>query len=294
MLRLSPEVSDALRERRPIVALESTLIAHGLPSPHNLETAFACEEVIRAQGAVPATCAVLAGQPCVGLSRDEIASLAQPCVEKASSRDLAWLLASRATGATTVAASVALAHRAGIPFFATGGIGGLHRGPLDLSADLYAISRARVAVVSSGVKSILDVEGTLEALEALSVPVIGYQTSTFPRFYVESGPAIERRLDTPEAVANYLHAHFSLGIKHGVLLAQSAPKTLPEKDHDAALSEALQRAEAQGIKGKASTPFLLGVMRELLGEAALDANVALIIHNARSAAAFALAFSQSA
>lgn len=294
MLRLSVEVEAALRDRRPVVALESTLIAHGLPHPHNLDTAFASEDAVRAAGATPATCAVIEGVLRVGLSRDEVASLARPGVEKASERDLAWLLARRATGATTVAATVALAHQAGVRVFATGGIGGLHRGDLDLSADLYAIARAQVAVVSSGVKSILDVDGTLEALEALSVPVIGYRTSTFPRFYVEHGPPLERRLDQPAEVADYLRARFDTLSQGGVLIAQPAPKTLPGPDHDAALAEALRRAKEANIRGKPTTPFLLGVMRELLGDLALEANAALIVHNARTAATFAVALAGGA
>jgi pseudouridylate synthase len=291
-LRISEEVKTALTENLPIVALESTLIAHGLPSPKNLETAFAAEAAVRAQGVTPATCAVIKGELRVGLTQEETVRLAGPGVEKTGERDLAWLISRRATGSTTVSGTLAIAQRAGIRLFATGGIGGVHRGGhLDISADLYSLSRSQVAVVSSGIKSILDIESTLELLEALSIPVLGFTTSYFPRFYVASGPPVERRVDGPSDAAVFLHSHFDLlGSGVGVLFANPSPVVLDEALHNAAVKEALARAERENIRGKATTPFLLQVMRQLLGDAALEANIALIVSNAKAAAEIARAY----
>jgi pseudouridylate synthase len=291
-LKISEEVKTALAEKQPIVALESTLIAHGLPAPKNLETAFAAEAAVRAQGAVPATCAVIKGELRVGLTQEEIIRLAGPGVEKTGERDLAWLVSRRATGSTTVSGTLAIASRAGIRLFATGGIGGVHRGGhLDVSADLYSLSRSPVAVVSSGIKSILDIEGTLELLEALSIPVLGFTTSYFPRFYVASGPPVERRVEGPSDAAVFLHSHFDLlGSGMGVLFGNPSPLVLDEKLHDDAVKEALLLAERENIRGKATTPFLLQIMRQLLGNAALEANIALIISNARTAAEISRAY----
>ena len=291
-LQISEEVKAALAEKLPVVALESTLIAHGLPAPKNLETAFAAEAAVRAQGAIPATCAVIKGELRVGLTHEEIVRLAGPGVEKTGERDLAWLVSRRATGSTTVSGTLAIAARAGIRLFATGGIGGVHRGGhIDVSADLYSLSRSQVAVVSSGIKSILDIEGTLEILEALSIPVLGFTTSYFPRFYVASGPPVERRVEGPSDAAVFLHSHFDLlssGV--GVLFANPSPLVLDEEVHDAAVKESLALAEKEGIRGKATTPFLLQSMRQLLGDAALEANIALIISNAKAAAEIARAY----
>jgi pseudouridine-5'-phosphate glycosidase len=244
---------------------------------------------------VPATCAVLAGELRVGLSPGEVEALGRPGVEKAGARDLAWLVSRRASGATTVSATLELAARAGIRLFATGGIGGVHRGlPIDISADLLALATAPVAVVASGAKSILDVEATLEALEALSVPVLGLKTDRFPRFYVASGPPLERSLAGPAEAAAYLHAHFvALGRRGGVLLAHPAPEALPEAEHDAAVKEALSRAARAGVRGKATTPFLLSAMREILGDAALSANAGLIVANAKAAGEVAVELATS-
>lgn len=292
MLRISPEVQDALAEGRPVVALESTLVAHGLPSPKNLETAREAEEVLRARGVVPATCAVLDGVLRVGLSGEELLRLTEPGVAKAGERDLAGLIAQKRSGATTVSATLALAKRAKIRFFATGGIGGVHRGlPLDISADLYALARAKVAVVASGAKSVLDIPATLEALEALCVPVAGIGTNTFPRFYVQSGPPLEMRVDSPEEAAALVHAHFDLlQSDSGVLLANPSPLTVDEAIHENAVHEALSRARRENVQGKAVTPFLLQTMREILGDVALEANTRLIVSNAAMAGEIARAY----
>ncbi len=292
ILKVSEEVQSAVHEKRPVVALESTLIAHGLPAPKNIETALAAEEAVRAQGAIPATCAVIKGELRVGLTKEEINRLAGPGVEKSGERDLAWLVSRRATGSTTVSGTLVLAQKAGIRLFATGGIGGIHRGGhIDVSADLYSLSRAQVAIVSSGIKSVLDIDGTLEALEALSVPVLGFTTSYFPRFYVSSGPPVERRVDGPSDAAVFLHSHFDLlSAEAGVLFANPSPLVLDEDVHDDAVTEALRLAEKENVRGKATTPFLLKTMRDLLGNAALEANMALIVSNARAAAEIARAY----
>jgi pseudouridine-5'-phosphate glycosidase len=291
-LRISPEVETALAEKMPVVALESTLIAHGLPSPKNIETALAAEDAVRSVGAIPATCAVIKGELRAGLSKEDIVRLAGPGVEKTGERDLAWLISRRATGSTTVSGTLAIAARAGIKLFATGGIGGIHRGGhLDVSADLYSLSRSQVAVVSSGVKSILDIDATLELLETLSVPVLGLGTNFFPRFYVASGPPVERRVEGPSDAAVFLHSHFDLlGASTGILLANPSPLMLDEKTHDEAVQRALDLAERENIRGKATTPFLLQIMRDLLGDAALEANSKLIINNAKTAAEIARAY----
>jgi pseudouridine-5'-phosphate glycosidase len=291
-LRVSPEVEAAIADKAPVVALESTLIAHGLPSPKNIETALAAEEAVRSVGAIPATCAVIKGELRAGLSKEDIIRLAGPGVEKSGERDLAWLISRRATGSTTVSGTLAIAQRAGIKLFATGGIGGVHRGGhVDVSADLYSLSRAQVAVVSSGIKSILDIDSTLELLEALSVPVLGLGTNFFPRFYVASGPPVERQVEGPSDAAVFLHSHFDLlRASTGILLANPSPLMLDEKVHDEAVRHALSMAKKENIRGKATTPFLLQQMRNLLGDSALEANAKLIVNNARVAGEIARAY----
>ena len=296
-LDIRPAVVTALRDHVPVVALESTLIAHGLPWPDNLETARAAEAAVRAAGAVPATIAVLGGRPTVGLTDDELAGLARATgVLKASRRDLAAVVAAGRTAATTVAGTAALAHLAGIRVFATGGIGGAHRvkesdSPafFDISADLVELSRTPVAVICAGAKSILDIPRTLEILETFGVPVIGYQCDHFPGFYLHStGEPVSARVDTPGEAARLAVAHWALG-GAGVLLAQAVLErvALSAEEFDAALIEAERQATAAGVRGPAVTPFLLARLAELTGGRSLRANRELIVANAQLAAGVA-------
>jgi pseudouridine-5'-phosphate glycosidase len=293
-----PEVQAALAAGAPVVALESTLIAHGMPWPHNLETGRRLEAEVRRHGAVPATIAVLGGRLKVGLSAAELEGLARggARVAKASRRDLALLVATGADGATTVAATMIVAALAGIKVFATGGIGGVHRGAersFDISADLLELAQTPVAVVCAGAKSILDLGLTLEVLETHGVPVIGYRCSSLPAFYVrDSGHALAQRLDQPEALALAMHAHWQLGLKGGLVIANPIPAQheMPRERIDAAIDRALAEAAAQGIQGKASTPFLLARVADLTGGDSLAANIALVLNNAALAAQVALAY----
>jgi pseudouridylate synthase len=296
LLDVRPEPAESLRAGRPVVALESTLISHGLPWPLNLETARGAEAAVREEGAVPATIAVWRGRPTVGLSDAELEELAVARnVRKASRRDLAAAVAQGATAATTVAATMALAHLAGIRVFATGGLGGVHpRGQanvLDVSADLTELGRTPVVVVCAGAKSILDLAATLEVLETNGVPVIGYGTDDFPAFYLHaSGLPATARVDSPQEAAALLNAHWALG-GAGVVLAQPIIK---EESLDAgALAAHLERAEQLAadahIHGGARTPFLLARLAELTDGATLRANQALVIANAQLAARVAVA-----
>jgi pseudouridine-5'-phosphate glycosidase len=293
-LDIRPAVAAALRDGVPVVALESTLIAHGLPWPDNLETARAAEAAVRDAGAVPATIAVLAGRPTVGLTDGELAELARASgVYKASRRDLAAAVAGGRTAATTVAATMALADRAGIRIFATGGIGGAHRvtaeqapASFDISADLVELSRTPVAVVCAGAKSILDIPRTLEILETFGVPVVGYQCDAFPGFYLHStGEPVSASVDSAAEAARLIAAHWSLG-GAGVLLAQAVLEkvALSVEEFDIALSTAERQAAAAGIRGQAVTPFLLSRLADLTGGRSLRANRELIVANARLAA----------
>jgi pseudouridine-5'-phosphate glycosidase len=289
-LDIRPEVAEALHAGRPVVALESTLIAHGLPWPVNLETAQAAEAAIHDEGAVPATIAVWQGRPTVGLSMAEITELAQAKgVLKASRRDLAGAIAERRTAATTVAATMFLAHRAGIRLFATGGIGGAHRDPAgtwDISADLWELAHTPVCVVCAGAKSILDIARTLEILESYSVPVLGYQTSEFPAFYLRSsGEPVAARVNSPDEAAVLLKTHWSLE-GAGVVLAQPVTRdvALGRGELQEALFQAENQAAAAGIRGAALTPFLLARLAEATQGRTLRANQALVIANARLAA----------
>jgi pseudouridine-5'-phosphate glycosidase len=268
------------------------LIAHGLPWPHNLETARAVEGAVHTAGAVPATIAVLDGRPTVGLTDAEIERLAHASdVLKASRRDLAVAVARGRTAATTVAATMALADRAGIHVFATGGIGGAHRSAWDVSADLTELSRTPVAVVCAGAKSVLDIPRTLELLETLGVPVVGYGCDAFPGFYLRAtGESVPARVDTPAEAARLLSAHWGLG-GAGVVLAQPVAEdvALGQAEFDAALAEAERLAESAGVRGPAVTPFLLARLAELTGGKSLRANRELIVANARLAAEVAKA-----
>jgi pseudouridine-5'-phosphate glycosidase len=295
---IAAEVQEALAGNRPVVALESTIIAHGMPHPQNLETAQALEQIIRDHGAVPATIAVIAGDFKVGLTAAELFVLAtEQDVMKLSVRDLPLAAAKRLHGATTVAATMRLAARAGIRVFATGGIGGVHRGAettFDISADLTEMAETPVAVVSAGAKSILDIGRTLEMLETLSVPVIAYKSDAFPAFYSrESGFAAPMRLDTPLEIAQFLEARWALSPRGGVSIANPIPAAdeIPAAKIEGTIRAALDEAAKQGIAGKATTPFLLKRVNEATAGASLKANIALVKNNARLAAEIAVALS---
>jgi pseudouridine-5'-phosphate glycosidase len=293
-LAVRPEVAEALAKHRPVVALESTLIAHGLPWPTNVETALAAESAVRNAGAVPATIAVLAGQATVGLSTTELGELAQgKNIVKASRRDLAAAIVQKRTAATTVAATMALAHQAGIRIMGTGGIGGAHRDPraADVSADLTELSRTPVAVVCAGAKSILDIPRTLEILETSGVPVVGYKTDAFPAFYVHSsGEPVTSRVDNAADAAALLQAHWALG-GAGVVLAQpvAGEVALDPNEIAVALDQAEQQTISQGVRGQALTPFLLQKLAEITEGKTLRTNQALVVANARLAAQIACA-----
>jgi pseudouridine-5'-phosphate glycosidase len=298
-LDLMPEVAEALAAGGPVVALESTVIAHGLPRPRNLMTARHLEAIVRDVGAVPATVAVLDRKIRVGLGAEELGQFAaREDVVKASQRDLAFLLVSGHAGATTVAATLAVAALAGIRVFATGGIGGVHRGgarSLDVSADLGALADNPVALVSSGAKLILDLEKTLEVIETYSIPVIGYGCPSFPGFYcADAGLPLDLGVETPQEAAGIMRAHWALGLG-GLLFANPIPEAaaLRRDDMEAWIAEALDEAEAAGMTGKAVTPFLLARLHELSDGKTLEANVALLEHNARVAAEIACAYADS-
>lgn len=291
---LRPPVAAALRDRGPVVALESTLIAHGLPWPDNLDVARAAEAAVRAAGAVPATIAVLGGRPTIGLTDDELVSLARATdVLKASRRDLAAAVTGGRTAATTVAATMALAYQAGIRTFATGGIGGAHRvaepdspALFDISADLVELSRTPVMVVCAGAKSILDIPRTLEILETFGVPVVGFRCDSFPGFYLHStAEPVSTRVETPVEAARLAAAHWELG-GGGLVLAQAVLEkvALSEAEFGQALERAERQAESAGVRGPAVTPFLLARLAELTGGRSLRANRELIVANAGLAA----------
>ncbi|HEV3259740.1 MAG TPA: pseudouridine-5'-phosphate glycosidase [Gemmataceae bacterium] len=295
LLDVRPEVAAALSAGRPVVALESTLIAHGLPWPVNHETARAAEAAVREEGAVPATVVVWQGRPTIGLSAAEIETLAKgKDVLKASRRDLAAAVAQRRTAATTVAATMVIAHHAGIRLFATGGIGGAHRGSAhlwDISADLLELARTPVAVVCAGAKSVLDIPRTLEILETHGVPVLGYGTDQFPAFFMaSSNEPVSARVDSAEQAAAVLAAHWALG-GAGVVLAQpvAASAALEPGELDAALEQAESHATEAGVRGPALTPFLLNRLAQLTQGKTLQANQALVVANARLAAQVARA-----
>lgn len=297
-LSVHSEVSDALERRRPVVALESTVITHGLPFPRNLEAARALEAEVREGGAVPATVAVLDGRLRVGLEDEDLTRLAElgPAAAKLSRRDLAAALVSGRPGSTTVAATMIAARLAGIAVFATGGIGGVHRGAettFDVSADLEELARTPVCVVSAGAKAVLDLPKTLEVLETRGVPVIGYGTDSFPAFYSrDSGLAVPQRLDDPAEVARLLQAHWRLGLDGGVIVAVPVPaaQELPRSEIEPTIVEALAAADAAGVTGKDVTPFLLDRLADLTGGRSVEANLALLMNNARVAAAIATAY----
>ena len=297
--QLSHALRDALAEGRPVVALESTIIAHGMPYPQNVETAQAVEAIVRAEGAVPATIAIVEGRIRVGLTQDELESFgAAKGTAKASRRDLAAYLVKEATAGTTVAATMAVAARAGIEVFATGGIGGVHRGAgetFDISADLTELARTPVAVVCAGCKSILDISKTLEFLETHSVPVIGYGTDAFPAFFARtSGHRLDHRFDTPHDIAQVIRTERRLGSRSGILVANPIPEAdaLPADEIEARIETACREAERAGVSQKEVTPFLLDRINALTGGKSLKANIALVKNNAALAARIAVALSR--
>jgi pseudouridine-5'-phosphate glycosidase len=297
-LQLGTKVQQALDARRPIVALESTLISHGLPYPQNLETAHMLEETVREHGAVPATVAILGGTPRVGLGQQELEHLARSKeIRKVSRRDLAIIVAQKGDGATTVAATMYLAAEAGIQVFATGGIGGVHRGqPFDVSADLPELAQTPVTVVCAGAKAILDLPLTLEWLETHGVPVLGYGTDSLPAFYTySSGLPVNTRVNTAQEVAEIIHAKRRLGLGGGILVTVPAPRkdALGRDIVEAAIQTALDDAAAEGVHGGEVTPYLLARIAELTDGESVKANIALLRNNASVAADIAVALSIS-
>lgn len=299
-LDLHAEVADALAAGLPVVALESTIISHGMPYPRNVETALRVEAEVRAAGAVPATIAVIDGRLKAGLTTAEIEQLGRggDAIAKLSRRDLPFIVARGASGATTVAATMIVAAMAGIRVFATGGIGGVHRGAaesFDVSADLQELATTPVAVVCAGAKSILDLRLTLEYLETHGVPVVGYRTDRLPAFFVrDSEFPVDYRLDDAAAIALAMHAKWAMGLRGGVVVANPipAPFAMPRAAIDAAIEQALLDLRAAGVSGKASTPFLLARVTELTGGDSLAANIELVLDNARLAAAVATEYAR--
>ena len=303
LISVRSDIAAALAGGKPVVGLESTVIAHGLPRPHNLATALQMEAAVREAGALPATIAVLEGQLVVGITEEQIASIAEtPDVAKVSSSDLSAILASRRPGATTVAATIFIAAQAGIEIISTGGIGGAHRGSeitFDISADLAELARTPVAVICSGAKAILDLPRTVEVIETMGIPVAGYATNEFPAFYSrESNLPLQHRVDTPREAARLVRMQRDLGrlgpgTTAGMLIVNPPPaeSAMPRAEMESLISGALKAAEAAGIRGKAVTPFLLEQLARTSRGKTLKSNIALLVANARLAGEIALAFS---
>lgn len=291
-LDISPEIKTALENSQPVVALESTIIAHGMPYPQNVETALLVEKTIRENGALPATIAIINGRLKAGLSEKEINYLGKngPAISKTSRRDIPFILAQKADGATTVASTMIIANMAGIKIFATGGIGGVHRGAsetMDISADLQELAKTSVAVVSAGAKSILDIGLTLEYLETHGVPTIGYKTAEFPAFYTrKSGFKVDYKLDSPKEIANALKIKWAIQLNGGAVIANPIPEHFEPSfsEINNATEQALKEAEEQKITGKHISPFLLKRIKEITGGESLKANIQLVLNNARLAA----------
>jgi pseudouridylate synthase len=296
-LWISEEVRDAVENNQPVVALESTIISHGMPYPQNVQTAMLVEKTVRENGAVPATIAILNGKLCVGITADEIEYLGKKglAVIKASRRDLPILLSRGEDGATTVTTTMIAAQLAGIRVFATGGVGGVHRGAettMDISADLEELSQTDVAVVCAGAKSILDLGLTLEYLETKGVPVLGYQTDELPAFYCrKSGFPVDYRVNTPEEIASAIHVKKVNSLKGGMLIANPIPQeyAMPDQEMDDCIRRAIDDANAAGVKGKNLTPFLLDRIKNLTQGKSLEANIHLVLNNAKLGAAIAIA-----
>jgi pseudouridine-5'-phosphate glycosidase len=299
-LQFSPEVQAARDAGKPIVALESTIISHGMPYPQNVQTAREVEQVIRDAGAVPATIAIIDGRICVGLDGEQLELLGQSKEAiKVSRRDLAYVLATKKLGATTVAATMICAQLAGIQVFVTGGIGGVHRGAetsFDISADLQELAQTSVAVVCAGVKSILDIGLTLEYLETHGVPVVSVGQAAFPAFFTrDSGFKADFQLDTPEEQALFIRTKWRLGLAGGVVVSNPVPEAMAmqSEEIDTIIAQALREADEQGVKGKLVTPFLLARIKELTGGRSLATNIALVKHNALVGAQLAVALIDS-
>lgn len=299
-LELSKEVDKALKLGKPVVALESTIISHGMPYPENVETALKVERIVRENGATPATIAIINGKLKAGLTSDEIEYLGKKGREitKVSRRDIPFIVSKKMDGATTVASTMIIAALAGIRVFATGGIGGVHREAqetFDISADLQELANTNVAVVCAGAKSILDLGLTLEYLETFGVPVVGYKTDELPAFYTRrSGFKLDYRLDTPEEIAKAIFVKWQLGLKGGVVVANPIPEEY-EMDYDVinkAIEDALLEAKEKGIKGKETTPFLLAKVKEITGGKSLESNIQLVYNNAKLAAEIAVELSR--
>lgn len=301
-LDIHPAVAEALDQDRPVVALESTIISHGMPYPRNVETAMQVEEKVRAEGATPASIAILKGRLKVGLEQAELEYLGRTgtAVTKTSRRDIPFIVSQQQDGATTVAATILIAAMAGIRVMATGGIGGVHRGveeTMDVSADLDELARHTMAVVCAGIKSVLDVGRTLEHLETVGVPVVGFQTNSVPAFYArDSEFAVDYRLDDASEVAAALRSKVSLGLDGAILVTNPVPEehALEASAINRLIDEAITAMNAAGVTGKETTPYLLARVAELSAGKSLDANIALVINNARVAAQIACAYCQSA
>ena len=297
-LDIKPEVAQAIREGRPVVALESTIISHGMPYPQNVETALNVEKIIRENGAVPATIAIIGGRLKAGLTAEEIEYFGKKgtAITKASRRDLAALCARGEDGATTVTTTMMIAYMAGIKIFATGGIGGVHRGAettMDISADLEELANTPVMVICAGAKAILDLNLTLEYLETHGVPVIGYGTEELPAFYSRhSGLKVDYRMDSPEEIAAAFKVQADLGMKGGMLVTNPIPQEYAMDDQgiNEVIEQALREANEQGIHGKETTPFLLARVKDLTGGDSLEANIKLVYNNAKLAAQVAKAY----
>lgn len=298
-LDIKDDVLKAIKEKRPVVALESTIISHGMPYPKNVETALNVERIVREAGAVPATIAILKGRLKAGLTADEIEYLGKGSnVVKTSRRDIPFIIAKGLDGATTVASTMIIANLAGIRIFATGGIGGVHRGAqttFDISADLQELSHTNVAVVCAGAKSILDIGLTLEYLETQGVPVVGAGTDEMPAFYTRrSGFKVDYRIDNPKELAKAIKAKWDLDLKGGLVIANPIPEKY-EMNYDVinnAIELALTEAEKKGVKGKDITPFLLSRVKDITGGESLESNIELVYNNARTAALIAVELSK--
>lgn len=298
-LDINQEVKEALEQKKPVVALESTIISHGMPYPENVESASKSEKIIREAGAIPATIAIINGKIKIGLTKEELEYMGKDSsITKVSRRDMAMILSSGSDGATTVATTMLCANLAGIKFFATGGIGGVHRNAqetFDISADLQELANTNVAVISAGAKSILDIGLTLEYLETHGVPVVGYQTSDFPNFYTrKSGYQVDYRVETPAEIAKALKIKWELGLNGGMVVANPIPEQY-EMDYDyitGAIDEAVAAAEKEGVKGKKITPFILARLHKKTGEKSLFSNKELVYNNARLAAELAIEYAK--
>jgi pseudouridine-5'-phosphate glycosidase len=298
LIHILPEIQQALEQGKPVVALESTIISHGMPYPKNVETAIAVEDMVRANGAIPATIAIMDGKCYVGLTEKQLEFFGNAKgVWKVSLRDIPYVLSKKLNGATTVAATMRIAAMAGIKIFVTGGTGGVHRGAgssMDISADLTEMAQTSVAVVSAGVKSILDIELTLEYLETKGIPVVTFGQDELPGFYSsKSGFASPLRLETPKEIAALLHTKWAMGLEGSVLIANPLPaaQEIPRDEMETHIGKALEAAERQHIKGKEITPFLLKYLADHTDGESLQSNIALILHNASLGAKIAVAFS---